>query len=370
MIIALGIAFTILTPEVQGNQANSSIEQQITATDAAFIISGQVTDQQTGQPLPGINIMVKGSTTGTVTNLQGIYQIKTAGPGDILIFFFTGYKKEEVNIENQEVINVEMQKEDQEITEIIIEEVSMRGYVIDSENDQPLPGVNIKIRGANHGTTNRNGYFRISVGRFSPKDTMVFTYPGYKQAAIPVKGNKGKDLNIKLKKEESIQNSQNILYVIDGVVQGSDKKVLDEISASDIKSVEVFKSNSESFNSVAHTYLKGTRQEYDGIIIIKTKDESSPDLSNKEDQTFNNNLIVFPNPSDGQLTVQFELEETAHVRIEIVDMNSQSGALLADKAYNSGIHQVEWGEAVQKSGWYVIKVTRGAQVFIRKVALE
>lgn len=370
MIIALGITFTILTPEVQGNQARNSIEQQITATDAAFIISGQVTNQESGEPLPGINIIVKGTTTGTVTNPEGMYQIKTAGPGDKLVFFFTGYKKEEVKIENQKAIDVEMQKEDQEITEVIIEEVLMRGYVIDSENDQPLPDVNIKIKGANHCTTNGSGYFRISGGRFSPKDTMVFTYPGYKQTAIQVKDYKGKDLNIKLKKEESIQNSENVLYVIDGVVQGSDKNVLDEIAPSDIKSVEVFKSNSKSFNSIAQTFLKGRAKVYDGIIMIKTKDENSQDLSNMKDQTFDNNLIVFPNPSDGQLTVQFQLEETAHIHIEIVDMNSQSRALLADKTYNSGTHQAQWSEAVQKSRWYLIKVTRGAQVFIRKVCGE
>lgn len=83
------------------------------------IIKGKVTDEQ-GQPLAGVTIMLKGSVTGTITDLKGNYQISAGTNDKILVFSFIGYETVEVKIEGRTQINVVMQAEIMAMDEIVI----------------------------------------------------------------------------------------------------------------------------------------------------------------------------------------------------------------------------------------------------------
>src|SRR5688500_14908243 len=63
---------------------------------AQSAIRGKVTDQSTGQPIPNVNVTVKGTTRGAVSNDEGVYSINLAGSDSILVFSSSGYMQQEV----------------------------------------------------------------------------------------------------------------------------------------------------------------------------------------------------------------------------------------------------------------------------------
>ncbi len=69
-------------------------------------ITGTVTDAKDGSTIPGVNIMVKGTTTGTITDLNGAFSLKVTGNDQTLVFSFIGYDGKEVAVGSQNVVNV------------------------------------------------------------------------------------------------------------------------------------------------------------------------------------------------------------------------------------------------------------------------
>ena len=91
----------------------------LTATYGQRSISGTVTDTENGEPIPGANVFKKGTTTGTITNLNGFYSLEV-NEGDILVFSFIGYATQEVPITDQVELNIQLQAEITELDEIIV----------------------------------------------------------------------------------------------------------------------------------------------------------------------------------------------------------------------------------------------------------
>lgn len=85
-----------------------------------FIVNGTVTSVDEGIPLPGVNILVKGTMNGIITNLQGEYYIEINSPDAILMFSFIGYIAQEIPVNGQKVINVQMVMETLNLDEIVV----------------------------------------------------------------------------------------------------------------------------------------------------------------------------------------------------------------------------------------------------------
>ncbi|WP_240486040.1 SusC/RagA family TonB-linked outer membrane protein [Anditalea andensis] len=94
-------------------------EQMDKGMHKLLVISGQVRDMDTGEALPGVNIIIKGTQKGTVTDIEGMFQI-AAEPNDILLFSYLGYQKQEVAIQNQQQIQVLLSMDDSELQEVIV----------------------------------------------------------------------------------------------------------------------------------------------------------------------------------------------------------------------------------------------------------
>src|SRR5690606_16967530 len=83
-------------------------------------VTGQVIDATTKETLPGVNIIIKGTTLGTVTDIDGHYQVGIPEPGSVLVFSFVGYLKQEIQVNNQGVVNVEMVADQAQLDEVVV----------------------------------------------------------------------------------------------------------------------------------------------------------------------------------------------------------------------------------------------------------
>ncbi len=210
-------------------------------------VSGKVTGKD-GQPLPGVTVVVKGTTQGTVTNADGEYAI-TNLPGDaILEFSFVGMKTQDVVVGNQTTINVTMEEET-----IGLEEVVAIGY----------------------GTMQRNK-ISTAVSSIEPEkissqltNSVDNSLEG-KIAGVDIKQNSGAPgggSTIRIRGSGSIGAGDDPLIVVDGIpmhsVYGKERSPLAVIDQSDIASIEVLK-------DVSATAIYGSRGS-NGVVLITTK---------------------------------------------------------------------------------------------------
>ncbi|GAB3533953.1 SusC/RagA family TonB-linked outer membrane protein [Pontibacter brevis] len=154
------------------------------------IVTGRVTGAAEGTGLPGVSVIVKGTTTGTATDAEGNYQIRVPDNNAVLVFRFLGYETKEVPVGNQSVVNVTLGTDTKQLTEVVVtalgitrekkalgyasqevnaEELTQHrqpnvlnamqgkvaGAVISSTGGAPGQGTNIQIRGINSIDPNR-----------------------------------------------------------------------------------------------------------------------------------------------------------------------------------------------------------------------
>jgi TonB-dependent SusC/RagA subfamily outer membrane receptor len=83
-------------------------------------ISGKVTAEEDGSPLPGVNVVLKGSTTGTVTDAEGIYKLNVPTEGGTLVFSFIGLKTQEILVGERSVVDLQMGMDIQQLGEVVV----------------------------------------------------------------------------------------------------------------------------------------------------------------------------------------------------------------------------------------------------------
>jgi TonB-linked SusC/RagA family outer membrane protein len=85
----------------------------------AVTITGKVMDEE-NSPLPGVNILEKGTTNGTTTDSNGAYTISVSGPDAVLVFSFIGYVSQEIQVSNRTSIEISMQPDVQSLQEVVV----------------------------------------------------------------------------------------------------------------------------------------------------------------------------------------------------------------------------------------------------------
>src|SRR5690625_5077693 len=81
----------------------------VTVAIAQVVVTGTVYDAETEATLPGVNIVIQGTSTGTVTNSDGEYSLEVIDPDALLIYSFVGYSSQHIEVGEQEVINVHLE---------------------------------------------------------------------------------------------------------------------------------------------------------------------------------------------------------------------------------------------------------------------
>ena len=199
-------------------------------------VTGTVTDS-THEPLIGASILVKGTSTGAITDMNGKYSISVT-PEDVLVFSYVGYEKQEIKVGQQTVINVTLKDDSQMLAETVI-----IGY--GSAKKRDLTGSITNIKGseiANKPATN-------------PLSSLQGKIAGVQ---IVNSGQAGADPEIRIRGTNSI-NGYKPLYIVDGLFNDN----INFLNPEDIESMEVLKDPS----SLAIFGVRGAN----GVIIVTTK---------------------------------------------------------------------------------------------------
>ena len=203
----------------------------------AKVITGVVTDATTGEALPGVSILVKGTSTGTITDAEGNYSI-TALNTDILVFSFIGYREEEITVGEQDMINVIL------TPDIIgLDEVVVIGYGV--QKKKLVTGATTQVKSDEF---ENNHSLRL-------ESALQGLTPG--MVIIKESGQPGSDFNITIRGLAS-PNDNEPLVLIDGVPGN-----LNTLNPSDIETVDVLK-------DAASAAIYGSRGG-SGVILITTK---------------------------------------------------------------------------------------------------
>ena len=219
---------------------------------AQTTVTGTVTDQANASPLPGVNIIIKGTTTGASTNFDGIYSIK-ANEGDILVFSYLGYISQEINYTGQLTLDVALIEDAAKLDEIVI-----IGYGTTTKKD---------ATGSVESVTSED----FTKGNIvTPENLLQGRVAG---VTVNTSGAPGSGSEIKIRGGSSINASNNPLIVIDGLPItndniGGSRGILASINPSDIESFTVLKDASA-------TAIYGSRASNGVIIIVTKKGKSS-----------------------------------------------------------------------------------------------
>ncbi len=100
-------------------------------------ISGQVLAAEDGSPMPGVNVMLKGTTEGTVTDASGNFQLNLSQPNQPLVFSFVGYESQEINAAGKDKVNVALKEDAKQLSEIVVTGLSTAN---DSDKEPVIKG--------------------------------------------------------------------------------------------------------------------------------------------------------------------------------------------------------------------------------------
>lgn len=221
-------------------------------------VSGTVTTFEDGHPLPGLNVIVKGTSNGVQTDFDGNYTIKSVSGDATLVFSYLGFITQEVPIDNRTIINVALKTDQESLDEVVV-----IGYGTVKKSD--LTGAVSSVKGEQ---------IEKSTGT-SIENAMQGRMAGVKITSS--EGTPGSGLSINVRGTSSINGGSDPLYVIDGVPVVKDNNTggtggtfsalpsdpLSGINPQDIASIEVLKDASA-------TAIYGSRGA-NGVVLITTK---------------------------------------------------------------------------------------------------
>lgn len=223
----------------------STLPATLTSTVEAEPISGMVSDAY-GNALIGVNILIQGTTIGTISDIDGKYMLK-ASPGDVLVFSYIGYKDKTIVVSNEVTYNVTLSEDSEQLNEVVV-----IGYGTQRKSD---------ITGA--------------VSTIKTEDLNAFPVLDAAQAlqgraaGVVVQSNNGGEpgapINIRIRGNTSISANSSPLIVVDGFVGGTMPQ------PADIESMEVLKDASA-------TAIYGSRGS-NGVVLVTTKKGKSGKLS-------------------------------------------------------------------------------------------
>ncbi len=210
---------------------------------AQHSVSGTVMDATNEEVLPGVNVLVKGTTVGAATDVDGKFSLEAPTSQDTLVFSFVGFQVTEVPINGQSTIDVAL-----EASTIAGQEVMVVGYGTQRQED--VTSSISKVTSEDFTTATVKDPLQMLQGKVAGLNISNYS------------GSPNEPVEISLRGQTTIQGSTDPLIIVDGVPGVS----LDAISPGDIESIDILKDGSAAA-------IYGTRGT-NGVILVTTKDAS------------------------------------------------------------------------------------------------
>ena len=225
----------------------------------SLTVSGKIVSEEFGEGLPGVNVLIKGTAHGTVTDIDGNYTLAVPNEDAVLVFSFVGYKPQEIPVANQNIINVSLSGDAQQLSEVVVTALGIErekrdlGYAVQEIDGEALT---------------------------QARETNVVNALAGKIAGVNVTGGSsgvGGSARITIRGESSLTGDNQPLFVVDGIPinnqlygsSGRNNLEVDygngaaAINPDDIASISVLKGANASA-------LYGSRA-LNGVILITTK---------------------------------------------------------------------------------------------------
>ncbi len=225
---------------------------------AQISVSGVISD--TGGPIPGVNVLVRGTSNGAVSDFDGNYTLDNVAEDAILVFSFVGFKAQEIPVGGQTTINVTMQEDAAELEAVVV-----IGYGTQSVKDATGAVAVVSTEDFNQGVI------------ASPEELIQGKTAGVQ--ITQASGEPGAGVALRIRGTSSVRSNNNPLFVVDGIPLAGDdtaaggadigagsssaRNPLNFINPNDIESVSILKDASA-------TAIYGSRGA-NGVVIITTK---------------------------------------------------------------------------------------------------
>ncbi len=208
-------------------------------------VSGTILDD-TGEPLIGVNVIVKGTTNGTITDFDGNFTLNEVGANAIISASYIGYLPQEITVGNQSVLNIVLKSDTQTLDEVVVV-----GYGIQKKSD---------VTGS---VSSISSEALTAKGATSVMESMQGTVPGVDISQSSTRPGAG--FNIQIRGKSTMQKDQQPLYVVDGVVTDN----IDFLNPADIERIDILKDASS-------TAIYGSRAT-NGVVMVTTRSAGAAD---------------------------------------------------------------------------------------------
>lgn len=230
-LFLLSAGLLLFPVEVEASPFDLLIEQSI---------SGTITDAETGSPLQGATVRAEGTTAGALTDAQGKFSLTLPDNVSTLLISYIGYENQEIEINGRSVIDVEMVEGVSTLDEVVVV-----GYGSQKKSD--LTGAVVRVGAEDFVKGVNTNALQLLNGKASGVQIS-------QSSSAP-----GGAIDIKIRGANSINGSNDVLVVIDGLPGGD----INALSPDDIESIEVLKDASASA-------IYGSRAA-NGVVLISTK---------------------------------------------------------------------------------------------------
>ena len=225
-------------------------------------ITGTVTSSDDGSTIPGVSVMIKGTTLGTITNIDGVFTLQAPDDAEVIVFTFVGMQTQEIPIGSNTVFNVAMEPEDIALGEVVVTALGINNrnarqvvYATQTVNSEDL--LSTPTKNALEGLRGKTAGVKLSTGS----------------------GSVGASTRIVLRGESSLTGNNNALIVVDGIAIDNSTTSggagasttgysdfgnrFNDLNPNDIESITILKGPSA-------TSLYGSRGSA-GVVLITTK---------------------------------------------------------------------------------------------------
>ncbi len=296
-------------------------------------VAGKVTSQEDGSSVPGVNVVVKGTTNGTTTDADGNYRITVPAGSNILVFSFIGLTTQEVAVGDRSTVDVAMTADVTQLSEVVVV-----GY--GTQEKRTITSAISTVKGSDIALAPVQSFDQALIGKAAGMQVTVTS------------GLVGTAPQVRIRGTNSLTSGQSPLYVIDGVPATSGNQsgvasgnALGDVNPADIESIEVLKDG-------AATAIYGSRAA-NGVVLITTKRGKSGKPAISFDAQTGVNTIAR----------RFDLLDAN----EFIAISNEKSASLGNGpiAYPGDNNEnTDWQKAVFQNGWlqnYNLNISGGAK---------